>query len=74
MQEYVHFFYFADIPCFFSQGRDQLLESAGQRNIGPISALYMAFGPQGWRALINFVDMVLAKSLVPRALQVCTIR
>ena len=39
MQEYVHFLYFYN--CFlqifpvFSQGRDQLLGRAGQKNISP---------------------------------------
>ena len=39
MQECVHFLYFlqcfADIPFFFSPGRDQLLGRAGQKNISP---------------------------------------
>ena len=50
------FTFFADIPCVFSPGRDQLLGRAGQENIGPVSALYMSFGSQGWTALLELVD------------------
>ena len=64
MQVYVHFLYFynsfANIPCFFSPGRDQLLWRAGQKISAlvsaPVSALYMSFGSQGWTALLELVD------------------
>ena len=56
MATFFIFTFFADILCFFSPGRDQLLGRAGQKNIGPVSALYMSFGWQGWTALFDLVD------------------
>ena len=75
MQEHVHFLYLFQIFCrcslllfFFSRVRSTAGGGRGREILAPISALYMAFGPQGWRALIDLVDMIRAKSLVSSAI------
>ena len=54
------FTFFADIPCFFclffSPGRNQLLGSAGQENIGPCISPLHEFWITGLEALLELVD------------------